>query len=228
MLPLREGGNRFSVVYLVAALGAMFVALPIADQFAYGELIESTFFTVTLLAAVGAVATHRWALIVSVMLAVPALLVRWLSHLRPDLLPVDVSLLLAGAFICFVILHLLRYVVVSPVVDFEVLCAAVSAYLLIAVVWTFVYTLIWQWDPNAFTFAEANGDAQGTMAGFNALYFSMQILTTITFGDILPVSNFARVMALVEAMAGMFYLAILISRLVGLYSSRPPSGRPES
>ena len=64
------------------------------------------------------------------------------------------------------------------------------------------------------------------MVGFTALYFSVQILTTITFGDILPASNIARMLAIVEAAAGVFYLAIMIARLVGLYSSQPPATRP--
>ena len=52
----------------------------------------------------------------------------------------------------------------------------------------------------------------------------MQVITTITFGDILPLSNIARMMTIVEATAGVFYMAILISRLVGLYASKPQSG----
>jgi hypothetical protein len=61
------------------------------------------------------------------------------------------------------------------------------------------------------------------MSGFMSLYYSIQILTTLAFGDILPVSNLARMMAIVEAGVGIFYLAILVARLVGLYSTEPPS-----
>ena len=54
-----------------------------------------------------------------------------------------------------------------------------------------------------------------------ALYYSVQVITTITFGDILPVPNIARMTAIVEATTGVFYMATLISRLVGLYATSP-------
>jgi hypothetical protein len=126
--------------------------------------------------------------------------------------------------VSFVIFHLLRFVVAAPQVNSEVLCAAVAIYLLFAIVWAFIYTLLARWQPGAFDLTNAN-DAKNAMTGFTALYFSVQILTTITFGDILPVSNVARMLALVQSTSGVFYMAILVARLVGLYSSGGPSNR---
>jgi hypothetical protein len=125
-------------------------------------------------------------------------------------------------FVIFVIAHLLRFVVAAPAVNAEVMSAAISVFLLLAVAWSFLYALLDRWEPGSFTFTDASG-ATPSLAGFLALYFSVQIITTITFGDILPVSNIARMFAIVEATTGVFYMAILISRLVGLYASKPPS-----
>jgi Ion channel len=57
------------------------------------------------------------------------------------------------------------------------------------------------------------------MQGFQALYFSFITLSTIGYGDIVPVSKLARMLAIVEAVTGMFYVTLLIARLVSLYSS---------
>jgi hypothetical protein len=57
------------------------------------------------------------------------------------------------------------------------------------------------------------------MAGFEAMYFSIGTLSGVCYGDITPVSGVARMLALLEGMTGLFYLAVLISRLVSLYSS---------
>jgi hypothetical protein len=58
--------------------------------------------------------------------------------------------------------------------------------------------------------------------GFEAAYFSFITLTASGYGDIVPVVSIARMLAMLEAMAGTFYVAILIARLVSLYSSPPP------
>jgi voltage-gated potassium channel len=60
------------------------------------------------------------------------------------------------------------------------------------------------------------------MDGFTGLYFSFTTLSTVGYGDILPVSSVARMLAMVEAMFGMFYVTLLIARLVSLYSSKTP------
>jgi hypothetical protein len=58
------------------------------------------------------------------------------------------------------------------------------------------------------------------MNGFTGLYFSFITLSTVGYGDIVPVSSVARMLAIVEAMFGMFYMTLLIARLVSLYSSK--------
>ena len=52
-------------------------------------------------------------------------------------------------------------------------------------------------------------------------YFSLTTISTIGFGDITPLTLQARYAAVAEGIAGQFYLAILVARLVGLYMSRP-------
>ena len=61
------------------------------------------------------------------------------------------------------------------------------------------------------------------MDGFTALYFSFITLSTVGYGDIAPVSKAARMLAPMESVVGLFYVAVLISRLVAIYST-PRSG----
>ncbi len=60
------------------------------------------------------------------------------------------------------------------------------------------------------------------MNGFTSLYFSFITLSTVGYGDIVPASEVARMLAMVEAMFGMFYMAMLVARLVSLYSPKTP------
>jgi uncharacterized membrane protein len=65
--------------------------------------------------------------------------------------------------------------------------------------------------------------SQPKMDGFNAFYFSFITLCTVGYGDVTPVSKGARMLAVVEAITGLFYVAVLISRLVAVYSATQPS-----
>lgn len=58
-----------------------------------------------------------------------------------------------------------------------------------------------------------------SMDGFTGFYFSFMTLSTVGYGDITPVSKIARWLAAMEAMTGLLYVAVLIARLVSLYSS---------
>jgi hypothetical protein len=163
-----EGRHRLSGAQLLAALVAMFVLLPVVDLVAYGNLVESVVFTVVLLAAVNAVEGRRRTLIAAAVSAAPALLAHWLNHLWPELLPTNLSLLVATVFVAFVIVHLFRLVISAPAVNAEVSCAAISIYMRFAVAWSFVYTWLARWHPNAFLFTNST-DAKSTLAGFTAL-----------------------------------------------------------
>jgi hypothetical protein len=132
--------------------------------------------------------------------------------------PLVIAGVAAFVFVVFVIGPLFRFVMVAPNVNEEVLCAAISVYLLFAVAWSFLYTIVGHWDPNAFVFT-VPAETGNVMVGFTAIYFSLVSLTTIGFGDIIPLSNVARMLVLLEAIIGMFYMTIMIARLVSLYSS---------
>ena len=170
-----------------------------------------------LLAAVFAVANRKSTLAIALVLAVPAIGGRWLNHFRPDLVPPAVFLACALLLLAFVIGHLLHFVVRAPVVTMEVLCASISAYLMLGLTWTVAYWLVDQVTPGgAFAFNTAGG--KQSMNGFTGFYFSFITLSTVGYGDITPVSRVARWLAAMEAMTGLLYVAVLIARLVSLYS----------
>jgi hypothetical protein len=217
-----EGVNRLSVAHLLAAIIVLFIIMPLADELTYGSLLESIAFSFVLLAAVSAVGGQRRALITAAALFVPALLARWLHHVWPQLFTENLYQLVAIVFVTYIVSHLFRFVITAPSVNLDVLCAAISIFLLYAVAWGFVYTVYADARPTSFKLSDTLGD-NAHLSGFLALYFSMQVLTTITFGDVLPASNAARMMCLVEATTGVFYMATMIARLVGLYTGQATS-----
>jgi len=171
-----------------------------------------------LISAVLAVSNRRRTFVVAVLLAIPAVGGRWINHFRPHLLPPAIFLVAALVLMAFVGANLLRFVLRAPSANLEVLCASVSAYLILGLIWTIAYWLVAAINPAAFAFNTTTGGKE-SMQGFNAFYFSFITLSTVGYGDITPVSKVARMLAAMEAMTGLFYVAVLIARLVSLYSA---------
>ncbi len=210
--------RRFSTVQLLIALALLFFFFPFVEEIKGGNLIVSILFSLVLLSAVLAVAERKRVLIVAVLLAIPAIGGRWINHLRPELVPPSVFLTAGLVLIAFVVANLLRFVLRAPSVNVEVLCASIAAYLMLGLMWTVAYWLVDQLTPGgAFSFNTNTG--KQLMNGFNAFYFSFITLSTVGYGDITPVTRIARWLAALEAMTGLLYVAVLIARLVALYSS---------
>ena len=219
----RVGALRFSAVELLVALVLLFVSAPFVEDLPRGDLIEAILVTLVMVAAVLAVGGRRRTLIVALLLLSPALVGKWLNHLRPDLMPPVVFLAASVLFFGFIVAHLLRFIVRARRVDTNVLCAGISGYLLLGLLWLPMYVMVARLDPGAFTLP-AGSSAGATLDGFSAFYFSFSTLCTVGYGDITPVSKVARMLAVTEAITGLFYVAVLISRLVALHSSPGPSG----
>jgi hypothetical protein len=214
----RFGRRRFSTVQLLIVLGLLFFSFPFVEEVKGGDIIVSVLLSLVLISAVLAVASRRRTLVVAVLLMVPAIAGRWINHFRPDLVPPAVFLVSGLVLVAFVVVNLLGFVLRAPSVNTEVLCASISAYLMLGLIWTMAYWLVDQLTPGgAFSF-NTNAGKQ-SMNGFNAFYFSFITLSTVGYGDITPLSRIARWLAALEAMTGLLYVAVLIARLVSLYST---------
>ena len=206
------------MIQLLIALALFIFFAPFVEEIRGGDLIVSVLLSLVLISAVFAVASRRSTLIIALLLAIPALVGRWINYFRPELVPPAVFLTAGLVLIAFVVANLLRFVLGAPSVNADVLCASISAYLMLGLLWTMAYWLVDQLTPGAFSFNTTSGMKE-TMAGFNAFYFSFITLSTVGYGDITPVSKVARMLAATEAITGLLYVAVLIARLVGLYST---------
>jgi hypothetical protein len=88
-------------------------------------------------------------------------------------------------------------------------------YLNIALMFTAIFRLIQELNPDAFSRMPPHPTEAA--AASNMLYFSFTTLTSTGFGEILPIDPFARSMANLESVVGQLYLAILLARLVTMH-----------
>jgi len=219
--PARSGNFRFSVAQFLAALILLLVVAPSLDDLKDGDAIDGLLVTLVLIFGVLAVGSRRRTLILAVVLVLPAAMGKWVNLFRPELLSPVFHHVSAVVFIGFLEFQLLRFIFRAPRVNSEVLCAGISGYLLLGLLWMFAYALVSEMVPGSFAF-NIGTSSTGPLERFNAYYFSFITLSTVGYGDITPYSHPARALATAEAMTGTLYMAVLISRLVALYSSQTP------
>lgn len=215
---------RFTPVQLLMALAVLFVSSPFIQDLPFARVIQRFLIAAVFLSALFAVA-GRGSLLVGSLLAAAALIGQWVGFFIPAV--AHYTLLPGIVFLIFVIARVLRYILSATEVDHVTLCACLSGFLMIGLLWATGYTLLDQLDPRAFGFAVPGQ----TMDGFEAFYFSFVTLSTIGYGDIIPISRVARMLCIMEAITGMFYVAVLVARLVSIYSSsstkRKSDDKPE-
>jgi hypothetical protein len=222
LIPFREGVLRFSGVQFLSALLLLIVTGPLIDDLEYGILIESVLITLVLFSALLAIGGRRSTLILGSVLVIPALAGKWVNYFRPDLAPPEIFLGAGVLFTGYVVVNLFGFILRAPRVNVEILCTAIANYLMLGLLWAFAYSLIGGLNHDAFVVAYGTS-AGHLMKGVNSLYFSFATLCTVGYGDIVPVSRIARMVAVMEAIVGMLYTTMLIARLVALYSSEARS-----
>jgi hypothetical protein len=111
-------------------------------------------------------------------------------------------------------------------VTLDIIAAGISVYLFFGNICGFMYAIIGHLDPDAFRIPETTASYLG--ANFDnlgsAMYFSFVTLTTLGYGDITPINEFARSLAFLEAATGQIYLTVLIASLVGVHISSSQHG----
>jgi hypothetical protein len=129
----------------------------------------------------------------------------------PGLIPLSEGLWVGGAVLALVVA--VRHAFGRGEVDSERIFAALDAYLLAGSLFGVAYWTLHRLNPESFA-----GVPVPSLGISTCMYFSFTTISTLGYGDIVPVSAAARGLAIVEAISGQMYLAVLVARLVSLYS----------
>jgi hypothetical protein len=199
-------GSRFGV--LLASLALMlFVPFVLPERL--GIVASPALFTVVLLSSLSAVADNRRHVTIGASLAIPGCVLIVASWAGGSVVLDVVADVVALAFLGYVAILILVFVLRVRQVDLGIVLGSVCVYLLAALMWGKGYALLEQLHPST-----ANGTT-----GEALQYFSFVTITTLGYGDIQPVIPLARMLSVLEAVVGQLYLVILVSRLVGLYTA---------
>lgn len=208
--------HQYRHVWLLSALLLLIVGVPLLSGPVGSRLVGGITLTVLVAAAAVSARENKWQRTLAIVLAVPALLIGWSTHVLDG---VSVGITSDTAYFLlfvFALASLLNQLVRVDISDFNIICGAVACYLLIATTWAISYRIVESFVPGSFSFTTEGND----IIFSDYLYFSFTTMTTLGYGDILPVKPFARIWSNLEAVTGTLYIALLIARLVAVYRQR--------
>jgi hypothetical protein len=120
-------------------------------------------------------------------------------------------------FFLLVIRYSVRQVLLEGEVDLNKIIGSVCIFLLLALLWAIIYQFVEVLTPGSFSNITS---ADGQVEYDKFVYFSLVTLTTLGYGDITPTTPLSGVLAALEAVVGVFYIAILVATLVGDFMAR--------
>ncbi|MBU4354577.1 MAG: hypothetical protein KJ822_04425 [Proteobacteria bacterium] len=121
----------------------------------------------------------------------------------------------------------LTYVFKSPRVTLDTIFAAVVSYFFISIIFATFFSILYSFNPGSFNLTLSTTPNEPHLLMTEMVYFSLSTIVGVGFGDILPLLPFPRMVAVVEAVVGHFYMAVLIGWLVGMFISEALRPVPE-
>jgi hypothetical protein len=204
--------ERHRTFGLLGTLLILFVVMPLVrSESTPAALLGGILFSAVILWGLWTVSEHRRQLIVGLVLMAPAFVLTILHYAPPRNPTVElVWMVTNGLALGFLIVVLVRRLFRTNRVTADILSSAISGYILLGILWAFGYAILHRIEPGAFRGIDS---AEAP----TLFYFSFVTLTTLGYGDIVPVTDTAETVAVFEAVVGQLYLAIMIARLVGLH-----------
>jgi hypothetical protein len=218
--------SRLPNAWLLLALLLLVMVYPFLQDLPLGRALIAFFdpaiLALALVAARASGAEGR----VGLLLVLPAIALHVFGAMGGSTGVYVASLLAQAVFHAFVVVCLLRYVLRDTVMTPDEMFGAANLYVLAAFVFGYVYAALEVLQPGAFAINPVN-NPDGVVGWWDLLYFSFTCLTSVGFGEITPVSDHARSLVMVQQMAGVLYIALVISRLVSMQAHRAREHRDD-
>ncbi len=158
----------------------------------------------------------------TVVLMLATLIVGAASNIFPSPTLIGIKWGLLTAFFGLTVAGLFSYLTSARSVIGAHLYTAISIYLLLGLQWFALYSAIETFYPGSFVHVNATiADRRSEL-----LYFSLVTLSTIGYGDVVPLHGEVRMLAALEGVTGVLYVAITVALLVSAYKQQGVAGDP--
>ncbi len=211
------GSDRRAMFLLITVVLSFFLA-PLLENDRVGEIVLLFNLYLTLMAATLELRERPVLFWSAIPIACASLALLLASHYYPSKHLRVANGIVLTAFLALVSVSMFIYLGRKGEITKGRLFVSVSLYFLIGLTWYAAYGVIDTLQPGSF----ADGGAvmtKGVPASV-LMYFSLETLTTVGYGDVVAVRPLARMLATLEAAAGVLYVAITVARLVSAFRSQ--------
>ncbi len=220
MLSLFKKGSKGKYFYLLTSIVILLLLYPFLEYGPIRETLLSILSAVVAITGIHAISNNKRDLVIALMLGVPTITGELFDIFGVELVPHAVIVAFALLFYLFTIIIIVSDVFKYEEVSGDTIYGAICVYLLIGVTWTAIFILIEILKPGSFYISPPN-KIHPFLNWFDFLYYSYATLTTLGYGEITPVSSYARSFGVLETIVGQLYLTILVARLIGLHLTKP-------
>lgn len=201
-----------SLTVLLVLLAANIFLVPLAQFQTWGRLVGRAILSLVIISGVIATIRNRRVVWLIIVLTFGSLLIGWIDFGEANLYLQLFNDFYSFVFIGFLTGLIFRQVFRSGPITVRRVRGAVAIYLLLGLMWAVAYEMVERLHPGSFRMSGPYVHANLPQLA----YFSFTTLTTLGFGDILPLDPVARSLVILEALVGQLFPVILIARLVGM------------
>lgn len=212
-----------SNLLLFVVLLGFFILLPFLNNSKLSGILLTSFFSLVLFLAVLTAGEKKRYFKIAIYLGIVTLVTVWWDspHTKSGYSLV-ISKMLFCIFFIFICYILLRRIFHSKKINENAIFGVACVYILLGIIWTMIYILINYFQPGSFQFqngAEFINNVDSHEQFVNLFYFSFVTITTLGYGDVIPIGKIAKMISVLEAVIGQLFIAISVARIVGLYTA---------
>ena len=200
-----------AALLLVQLLG--FLLYPWMERSPAGRALLSGFGLLVLGVALWAVRRNQWLPWLALLLAIPVVVLSVVAGLAPDPRLTVAIASLEAAFYFYASGSMIAYMLEDPVATRDELFAAGATFTLLAWGFAYAYVVFQAVLPGSF---DGPGGPEAPRSWMELLYLSVMVLSSVGLSDIIPVTPMARGIVMLESVAGVMYITLVVSRLIGL------------
>ena len=210
--------NEWKYLTILVSLLATVILFPLLSTTIDSRLLLDVLISILFLAAILLVFPDRTTRTIALVLGVPTLVGIWTGYFLPGMPRQTLAAVLhvlAALFFALTVVVILRDVNRAREVALDTIYGAFCGYLFTGLFFAHLYSLVEVLQPGSFRSDAFAVEMTSDRRHYLLAYFSYVTLATVGYGDITPSSDTARGLAVVEAIVGQFYIAVLVAVLIG-------------